>query len=87
MTVELARTYGSIAEAERLRAALASDQPEYLVTRRSGRSLAFRIASASARSARATVDDLLACLSAAERSLGIPAAARPPAVRVEARER
>jgi hypothetical protein len=50
---------------------VAADNPAYVRTRRSGRAIEFRIAAAAPASARTTVDDLLACVRAAERTLGL----------------
>ena len=67
----LRRRYGSAAEARRLAAALAADQPEQLTWHTRGRVLSFIITAPSPESARATSDDLLACLSVAEKTGGV----------------
>ena len=66
--MSLRRRYGSAAEARRLAAALAADHPEHLTWRVRGRVLEFGFTAPTPESARATGDDLLACLSAAERT-------------------
>ncbi len=77
MTVVLGRRYASPEAAERLWRVLSADQAGFVATRRDGPELEFTVAARDARSARATIDDLLACLAAAERTLGItPAALR-----------
>jgi hypothetical protein len=55
-------------EAERLRAAVVADNPAYVSAEVDGSDLVLRVAASSAASARATLDDLLACLGAAERA-------------------
>ena len=65
------RTYGSAEEAERLARALAPDQGEFVRCERRGAALAFEIEAESPATARATVEDLLACLGSAERAAGI----------------
>jgi hypothetical protein len=62
------RACASAAEAERLRAAVAADDPAFVVVSVEGTTLVARVTAGSARSARATLDDLLACLGAAERA-------------------
>ena len=64
------RTCGSPEEAERLRRALAVDSPEYVTLTVEGRELVVSTTARSASSARATLEDLLACLQAAERMPG-----------------
>jgi hypothetical protein len=48
--------------------ALAADQPEYVRAERDGPTLRFLVLAPSAASARATIEDLLACLQSAERA-------------------
>gem|GEM_PF-2239754 len=67
----LARTYPSAAIARTLRAAIGADGGEGLVLRVRGPRLAVRLESASPGTARSTLDDLLACLAAAERTAGV----------------
>lgn len=55
--------------AEHLAAAVAADNPPFVLVSVEGTELAIRLTSPSASSARATLDDLLACLQVAERSL------------------
>ena len=68
MTVEIERRYPSAAVAERIVRALAADQPTFVTTERDGAKVRFRIAEGSPRSLRATLEDLLICVQAAERS-------------------
>jgi hypothetical protein len=63
--------------ADALRAAVAADNPEYVTVVRDGADLVIRVTTASPASARLTLEDLLACLSAAERAIAV-AAAEPP---------
>ncbi len=62
------RTYGSPEAAERLRRAIAVDTPEFVTLSVDGSTLTIRTHAASARSARATLEDLVACLQVAERA-------------------
>lgn len=64
----LRRRCASPAEARRLAAAVEADHPDGLVWRVRGPAIEFEFSAVSAESARATGDDLLACLSAAERT-------------------
>ncbi len=68
MTVEIERRYPSAAVAERILRALAADQPAFVTSERSGTLVRFRVSEGSAQSLRATLEDLLACVQAAERS-------------------
>lgn len=54
--------------AERLRRALAVDTPEFVSLTVDGAVLEIRTRAPSARSARATMEDLIACLQVAERA-------------------
>ncbi len=63
------RTCASAEEAERLRRALAVDTPEFVTLAVEGTDLTLRTSAPSARSVRATLEDLIACLQAAERAL------------------
>ena len=69
--MSLRRQYGSAAEARRLAAALEADHPEHLTWHVRGRVLEFGFTALTPESARATGDDLLACLSAAERTAAV----------------
>ncbi|MCI4330318.1 MAG: hypothetical protein L3K19_00520 [Thermoplasmata archaeon] len=71
MSVRLRRRYASEEVAERLLRALEADQAGYVHAERDGSELRFAVRSEEPRQARATLEDLLACLSAAERTLGI----------------
>ena len=68
MTAVVRRRCASAAEAERLRGAVAADNPAYVSVAGEGSELVVRLTAPSAASARATLDDLLACLGAAERT-------------------
>ncbi|MGP8072841.1 MAG: KEOPS complex subunit Pcc1 [Thermoplasmata archaeon] len=68
--VRARRTYRSPEEAERLRRALAVDSPEYVTLAVEGRDLVLGTAATSASRARATMEDLIACLQVAERTPG-----------------
>jgi len=70
VSVRIRRRCASPAEAERLRAAIVADNPSHVRAEVVGVELVVSVAPASAASARATVDDLLACLGAAERAVG-----------------
>jgi hypothetical protein len=70
------RRCASAAEARALRDAVAADTPDFVTLRADGAALEVRLAARSAASARATLEDLFACLKAAERSIVI---ARSPA--------
>lgn len=54
--------------AERIVRALAADQPEFVTAHRHGATVRFQIAEGSPQSLRATLEDLLICVQAAERS-------------------
>jgi hypothetical protein len=68
VTVEIERQYPSAALAERIVRSLAADQPEFVQAERNGATVRFRIAEGSPQSLRATLEDLLACVQAAERT-------------------
>lgn len=68
MTAVVRRACASPREAERLRAAVAADNPSFVRVEVEGSELVIRLTADSAGSARATLDDLLACLGAAERA-------------------
>jgi hypothetical protein len=70
VSVVLRRRCGSAGEAERLRAAVAADNPPFVRVEVLGDELVVTVPPASAASVRSTVDDLLACLGAAERAAG-----------------
>jgi hypothetical protein len=69
VTVVLRRACATPEEARRLRDALAPDDPKFLSLEVEGASLVARVSAASAGSVRATLEDLLACVGAAERAL------------------
>ena len=83
----LRRRYGSSAEARRMAAVLEADRPEHLVSRVRGRVLEFEFTAPTPESARATSDDLLACLSAAERTSEVTPTRRSGPVREAPAER
>jgi hypothetical protein len=68
VTVDLRRAGRTAREAEALLAAVRADTPEYVHLSVDGRTLRVGLPAASATSARATLEDLLACLQAAERA-------------------
>ena len=70
MTVDLARPCASAADARRLADAVRADNPRYVAVEADGATLRVRVRAATAASARATLEDLLACLQAAERAAG-----------------
>jgi hypothetical protein len=72
VTVALRRPYPSPEVARRIAAALNADNPAFVRVAVEGSALAIRLTADSPGSARATLDDLLACLQAAERA--VPAA-------------
>ncbi len=72
MSVELKRTCASADEARRLAAAVSVDDPSHVSVVAEGEALFVRVAAASAGSVRATLDDLLACLAAAEGAARAP---------------
>jgi hypothetical protein len=63
--------------ADRILRALAADQPSYVHAEHEGALVRFRVAAESAASARATLEDLVACVQSAERSLDLAAPAGP----------
>jgi hypothetical protein len=73
VTVVVRHRCPDAATARALRAAVAADNPPYVSLEVEGSEMVVRLTTASAASARATLEDLLACLSAAERSLPPPA--------------
>ncbi len=68
MTVLLRRRCADPAEAARLSSAVVADNPEYVRVSAEGPELVVRLTAPSAASARASLEDLLACLAAAERT-------------------
>ncbi len=68
MSVEARRRCASPGGAERLRRALAPDTPDFVSLQVVGSDLVLRASAPSARSVRATFEDLVACLQAAERA-------------------
>ncbi|MCI4368159.1 MAG: hypothetical protein L3K09_01155 [Thermoplasmata archaeon] len=71
MTVHLERSYATEKAAHALVSALAADQPDYVRAKATGCVVRIEVAGATASSVRATLDDLLSCLVAAERTLGV----------------
>ncbi len=69
MTVALRRHCASPEEAARLAAAVAADDPGSVRVAQEGTDLLLEVRSPSPASARTTLDDLLACLTAAEGTL------------------
>ena len=70
MTVVVRRSCRSPRVARALLDAVRADTPEFVSLRVDGSRLVVRVTAPSAASARATLDDLLACLGAAERATG-----------------
>ena len=70
--MDLRREYDRPETAERIVAALAVDNPHHLAVEVRGREVHIRLTTGSASSARATLEDLLACLQVAERTVGVP---------------
>ena len=85
MTVLVRRRGRDPAEATRLRTAVAADNPPYVDVTTEGPDLVVRLTAPSAASARATLEDLLACLQAAERSARADDAANAPPSRTAAK--
>lgn len=73
MRVELRRACRSPGAARILRDAIAVDTPGFVTLRVRGSDLIVHVTADSAESARATLEDLLACLKAAERTAGVAA--------------
>jgi hypothetical protein len=71
VTVVVRRRCSDRREAEALRAAVVADNPAYVEVAAEDRDLVVRVSAASAASARTTLEDLLACLKAAERTAGL----------------
>jgi hypothetical protein len=67
VTVVVRRRCADAGEATRLAQAVAVDDPAHVRVGTEGAELVVHVDPASAASARATLDDLLACLGAAER--------------------
>ena len=68
MTVTVRHPCGRRAVAEALRRAVVADNPSYVEVTTEGADLIVRVMARSASSARTTLDDLMACLSVAERA-------------------
>jgi uncharacterized protein with PIN domain len=69
VTVVVRRTCRDRREAETLRAAVVADNPPYVTVTAEGHELVVRLTAPSAASARTTLEDLLACLKVAERTV------------------
>jgi len=70
VTVVVRRACRSPRAARALRDAVAADTPDFVSLGVQGSCLTVRVTATSAASARATLDDLMACLGAAERATG-----------------
>jgi hypothetical protein len=70
VTVTVRRTCRSTAEARALLESVRADTPGFVELGVDGASLTIRLVAPSAASARATLEDLVACLQAAERTVG-----------------
>jgi len=83
VTVVVRRRCADAAEATALRTAVVADNPPYVHVSAEGSDLEIRLSASSAASARVTLEDLLACLQVAERTLRtnreIPGANAPAA--------
>ena len=80
LTVVVRRRCASPAEAEALRRAVQVDTPDFVRIATRGAELEIALSATSAASARATLEDLFACLKAAERAVvGAPRGSSPPA--------
>jgi len=69
VTVSLRRACRSPAEARLLQESVRADTPEFVEMGIDGASLTIRVVARSAASARVTLEDLVACLQAAERAM------------------
>ncbi|HXQ49277.1 MAG TPA: KEOPS complex subunit Pcc1 [Thermoplasmata archaeon] len=69
VTVVARRPCADPASAERLRRALVADSPAFVQLEVEGATLVLRTTATTARRARATLEDLLACVQAAERTV------------------
>jgi pheromone shutdown protein TraB len=76
VTVVVRHACASPAAAERLRRAVVADNPEHVAVTVDGSELVVRVAAGPPASVRATLDDLLACLAAAE-AAGVPEPGAP----------
>ena len=85
MTVVVRRRCADAAEAIALRTAVAADNPPYVHVSSDGSDLEIRLSASSAASARVTLEDLLACLQVAERTLR--ADREPPATNTPSAEK
>lgn len=70
MTVALSRRYDDPRVAEMIAAAIEVDNPSQVEVRTVAESLEICVIAPSAASARATLEDLMACIQAAERTVG-----------------
>lgn len=70
MTVEVRRRGGSERAARALLDSVRADTPDFVHLAVEGSELVIRLEAKSAASARATLEDLLACLKAAESATG-----------------
>jgi hypothetical protein len=68
VSVRLERRYPSRREAERVGRSVAADNPEFVVTKVLGNRLTIDVSGGSPASVRMTLDDLIACLGAAEKA-------------------
>ena len=81
MTVTVRRACASAAEAEALAAAVRADSPEFVGLSVEGSAFVVRVRAPSAASARATFEDLMACLKVAERTIAVAAPGAGPSPR------
>ena len=71
MTVTLARRYDDPRAAGQVATAIGADNPNHIHVRVARGAIEIRVAAPSAASARATLEDLMACVQAAERTIGL----------------
>ncbi len=71
MTVSLARRYDDPHVAELVAAAIGADNPGHVEVGTAAGSIKIRVVAPSAASARATLEDLMACVQAAEGTVGV----------------
>ena len=75
MTVRLRGSFPDATTALRVAAAVRADNPAYVSVEAVGNEIEIRLTAPSAASARATLEDLLACVRAAERTAEDPSIA------------
>lgn len=71
ITLEMTFEYSGAKEAEAVYASLSPENSGFVESRLGGNTVVFSVSGNDASTVRATADDLLACVKAAESSLGI----------------